>query len=291
MVGEKMHRENWDDLRFVLAVAETGSVSAASRLLGVNHATVLRRIAAFEDQQGVEVFERSPQGYKVPADKLRVIEAAREVETAVGALRNILRGKEARLSGVVTVTSTDSLCLSVLPDVLVSMRSQLPDLRIELHSTNDHVDLSRFQADLSVRPAQQLPPDLTGEIAGYMQCRAYRKRGAAPDTPWLAMRGLIGRTELARHIEATVDPDSYASGADSFAVLAKMVAAGLGQAVLPVCVAATVDDLEQVDLDVEAGGIPIWVASHAELATAPRLRSVRKVMRSLIAQHPLIQAQ
>ena len=43
-----MHSENWDDLRFVLAVAETGTVSGAARLLGVNHATVLRRVAAFE---------------------------------------------------------------------------------------------------------------------------------------------------------------------------------------------------------------------------------------------------
>ena len=41
-----MHRENWDDLRFMLAVADNGSVSAAARVLGVNHATVLRRISA-----------------------------------------------------------------------------------------------------------------------------------------------------------------------------------------------------------------------------------------------------
>ena len=41
-----MTRANWDDLRYVLAVVEEGSVSAAARVLGVNHATVLRRIAA-----------------------------------------------------------------------------------------------------------------------------------------------------------------------------------------------------------------------------------------------------
>ena len=286
-----MHKENWDDLRFVLAVAETGSVSAASRLLGVNHATVLRRISAFEEQQGVEIFERSAQGYKVPADKIRVIEAAREVETAIGALRSVMRGKEARLSGVVTVTSTDSLCMSVLPDVLTAMRADLPELRIELHCSNDHVDLSRFQADLSVRPTTQLPQDMAGEIAGYMQARVYRKRGMNADAPWLAMRGLIGRTALARDIDAMVDPDNFASGADSFVVLAKMVSSGLGQTALPVCLAANDPDLEEVDIALsQQASIPIWVASHAELANAPRLKSVRRAMRDQIAAHPLIQA-
>ena len=57
-----MHNDNWDDLKFVLSVAETGSVSGAARRLGVNHATVLRRISAFEDAHGAEVFERSQQG-------------------------------------------------------------------------------------------------------------------------------------------------------------------------------------------------------------------------------------
>lgn len=43
-----MYSMNWDDLRFVLAVADQGSVSAAARDIGVTHATVLRRVAAFE---------------------------------------------------------------------------------------------------------------------------------------------------------------------------------------------------------------------------------------------------
>ena len=47
----KNAQTNWDDLRVVVAVAEHGSVAAAARVLEVNHATVLRRIAAFEERQ------------------------------------------------------------------------------------------------------------------------------------------------------------------------------------------------------------------------------------------------
>ncbi len=59
-----MHsKENWDDLRYILAVAEHGSVSATARHLGVNHATVLRHVAAFEARHQIELFEKSARGY------------------------------------------------------------------------------------------------------------------------------------------------------------------------------------------------------------------------------------
>ena len=53
----------WDDLRYVLAVAEAGSLAGAARELRVNHSTVLRRIAAFEQQLALRLFERLPTGY------------------------------------------------------------------------------------------------------------------------------------------------------------------------------------------------------------------------------------
>ena len=76
-------REDWDDLRMILAVAEAGSVSAAARGLGVNHATVLRRIAAFERATGIELFDKTARGYTVPEDRQRIVEAIGEVDAAI----------------------------------------------------------------------------------------------------------------------------------------------------------------------------------------------------------------
>ena len=55
-----MHKIRWDDLQYVHAVARHGALSAAARELGVNHATVLRRITALETAQGVTLFDRLP---------------------------------------------------------------------------------------------------------------------------------------------------------------------------------------------------------------------------------------
>jgi DNA-binding transcriptional LysR family regulator len=117
-----MHNENWDDLRYVLAVAEGGSVSAAAKSLGVNHATVLRRIAAFETRHGALVFDRGPAAMPVRPDQRRLIEAAREVEAGFGALDRLAHGSTA-LSGVIRVTSTDSFTAHVLPRIVARLEA------------------------------------------------------------------------------------------------------------------------------------------------------------------------
>ena len=69
----------WDDLRYVLAVAEAGSLAGAARELRVNHSTVLRRIAAFEQQLALRLFERLPTGYVLPAGGEELVAAARSI--------------------------------------------------------------------------------------------------------------------------------------------------------------------------------------------------------------------
>ena len=54
---------DWSDLRYALAVGNTGGLAAAARQLGVNHTTVLRRLDALEARLGARLFERARHGY------------------------------------------------------------------------------------------------------------------------------------------------------------------------------------------------------------------------------------
>jgi DNA-binding transcriptional LysR family regulator len=56
---------DWDDVRYFLAVARGGSVRAAAEGLGVNHSTVLRRIAELEARLGAHMFQKLPSGYRL----------------------------------------------------------------------------------------------------------------------------------------------------------------------------------------------------------------------------------
>ena len=70
-------RGSWDDLRYVLAVAEHGSVAKAGRHLGVNHATVLRHISGFEERHEVRLFERLPSGYALTDEGQKLVVSLR----------------------------------------------------------------------------------------------------------------------------------------------------------------------------------------------------------------------
>ncbi len=277
------HRDNWDDLRFVLAVADTGSVSAAARALGVNHATVLRRVAAFEERHGLPVFDRTPVGYSVPRERARLIEAAHEAEAAHLAVARIAAGARAPLSGAVRVTSTDSFCQVVLPPILARLRAEAPDLRIDLLCSNAHADLGRIEAEIAVRPAGALPDDLVGEAVAELGFAVYAP-ASAPETPfWLGLSGALARSRAAEHMRTAARGEALAGAADSFLVLREMAAAGQGRAMLP-CVLGE-SDARLVRIGTETATVPIWVASHADLADAPRLAAVRRRLgRALAAE-------
>lgn len=279
-----MHKENWDDLRFVLAVAEHGSLAAAARALGVNHATVLRRVAAFEARHDLTLFDRGAGRYSIPPERLRVIDAAREVEAAVEAVARTLRGVQEPLEGRVRVTSTDSFCLAVLPAILVQLRAEARGLRLELMVTNEHLDLARLEAEVAVRPTPELAPELEGERAAELGFAAYGARDRAGAGQWLGLAGRLARTRPARWMAENLAPDSVVAGADSFVTLREMAAAGLGQAVIPCILGEPDPRLDRCRAGPARLRVPIWVACHAELAGVPRLAALRRRIAAALAE-------
>jgi DNA-binding transcriptional LysR family regulator len=279
-----MHKDNWDDLRYVLAVAESGSVSGAARALGVNHATVLRHVAEFEARHRVQLFDKSGRGYEILPENLRLIDAAREVETAVLAVGRLIEGAQAPLRGVVRVTSTDTFCTLVLPPALARLGPRIGELRLEVLSTNAHLDLGRLHADVTVRPTDRLPDELTGTVAARLGFGHYAADGLAADAPWLGLSGPLGRSKPAAWMAVEVAADRVVGGADSFLTLAAMVAAGLGQAILPNVVGEGDARLQRRHGRFPPMAVDLWVAGHADLTEVPRLRAARALLADALAQ-------
>src|SRR3712207_7391952 len=108
---------DWEDLRYVLAVADASSLASAARGLGVNHTTVLRRVNAFEERLGLRLFDRLPTGYALTAGGEELLAAARRMAETVTELERKLSGQDLRLEGTLRVTTTDTLMASLLPPV------------------------------------------------------------------------------------------------------------------------------------------------------------------------------
>ncbi len=278
-----MGQEDWDDLRFVLAVAEEGTVSAAARRLGVNHATVLRRIARFEDQHGA-VFDKTPRGYCLAPDQHNLLSAAREVDRAVQGVARVLQGARMPLTGDVRVTSTDSFCQLLLPPIIARIEADAPDLRLTLISSNAHLDMGRIEADVTVRPTARLPDELTGERAARLGFRCYRARGGSAAPVWLALAGKLAQTVPGKWLASHLDTGGAraGSGADSFLTLRELAALGRGRAILPAYLGDEDQRLERVESGLPDLGVDIWVASHTDLADVPRIARIRQCLTDAI---------
>ncbi|WP_282048035.1 LysR family transcriptional regulator [Sulfitobacter mediterraneus] len=268
-----MHNSNWDNLRYVLSVIEAGSVSAAARNLGVNHATVLRRVATFEAQNGGALFDRNANGYRLLPGKEALVQAVREVENAVLSVERLMLGANPQLSGVVRISSTDTICQYLLPDVLQSLKAEAPQLEIELLSNNSHLNFARMEADLFVRPAMTLPEDM---IATSVRPLVFRAYAISPDQDkWFRLQGPLARSAPAKWLSTNVQGDSLRSGSDSFVVLSRMAQSGAGIAILPSFVGEQVTGLVHLVDRMPDIEVPIWVGSHQDLRDIPRIRAVR----------------
>jgi len=264
--------DNWDDLRFVLEVAEAGSVSAAARRLGVNASTVVRRIGAAETRFGTRFFERTASGYAVPPGSLGVISALREARDAIdGVTRRLDAGRGGRQW--LRVTSTDTFCLTVLPGIVAGLSPQGAGRRIELLVSNTHLDFARLHADVAVRPAPRLPEDMTGEVVAELRFGAFE--GPARAAGWIGLSGPLSASYVGRWLAEHIDDGDITVRVDSFPAVADLVAAGAGRGLMPRVLAEGRAELVPVDVGLPDTSVPVWVACHADMADAPRIKRLR----------------
>lgn len=273
-----MNKSNWDDIKFVLAVADEGSLNATARRLGVTHATVMRRVAAFEQRCGRPVFRKSLSGYSVLPEAEAILLAARNVEDAVFSVDRAVHGSDKTLSGTVRVASTDSICQVVLPPIARTIKDTYPELSLNLLSANTHHDLSRLAADIAIRPTLRLEEGLHGVPAGELNFGVY---SADPQTDiWIGLGGGLTRSAAAKWMGDNVPQERLHSEADSFLVVREMVAAGLGKAFLPQFLGATDPRLQRVPMEGTTLSVPIWSAIQEEVRSNVRIQ----VVQTLIAE-------
>jgi DNA-binding transcriptional LysR family regulator len=234
---------DWNDLRFALAVANGGSLAAGGRLLGVNHTTVLRRIAALEKRLGTRLFERLPTGYSLTSQGEELIAAARGIGDTVGRLELKLAGADLSVSGPVRVTTTDTLMASVLPAIFAELKAAHPGIELEVTTSNQFLNLTRREADIAIRPADDPPPSLFGRRITSVGFAVFARRdisrnGTEPSAdlsgrPWIVPDDSLSTTAAARWIAAEFPDVRIAARADSFVTMAALAEAGLGVAALP----------------------------------------------------------
>jgi DNA-binding transcriptional LysR family regulator len=272
----------WDDLRYVLAVANAGSLAGAARSLGVNHTTVLRGISAFEKRLGVRLFERLPSGYALTTGGEELIAAARQIEDKVTNLERKVAGQDLRLSGLVRVATTDTLMGSILPEILAEFRAAQPGIGIEIALSNIMVNLTKRDADVAIRPAKDAPETLVGRrianiaFAIYGSPHYLAKRRTIDDLAahrWVGPNDSLSDTSVAHWMRSELPESEITLRTDSLLGLRQAAQAGLGLAALPCYLGDSSPGLVCVHRPIPAMQTALWILTHKDLSRSARIRA------------------
>lgn len=191
---------NWDDVRIFLAVARTGQILGAARGLGLNHATVSRRLTALEHALGSKLFVRKTNGSNLSGEGERFLVHAERLESAMLAASEHA-GADSVIDGTVRVGAPDGFGVAFLAPRLGELTERHKGLRIELVPVPRAFSLSRREADIAVtleRPREGLlvARKLTDHRLGLYASRAYLERDGIPASlDDLAGHRLVGYVE------------------------------------------------------------------------------------------------
>ena len=155
---------DWEDLRFALALARHGSLSAAARALSVNHATVSRRIERLQAAIGQLLFDRRKEGYRLTDTGEMVLDQLTRMDEAVLSLLSLPMAVED--GGLVRLTAARVLADGFLIDRLGELRQRLPTTDIEMIGESRVISLARREADIAIRLGSPKDSELVGRKIG-----------------------------------------------------------------------------------------------------------------------------
>ena len=179
---------DWQLIRSFLAALDAGSLLGAAKVLKTSQPTVGRHVAELESQLGVVLFERTGRGLQPTAMALSLADSARAMEAGALQLSSRLSGAQAQVQGTVRITASQPVANFLLPPILARMREVLPDIQIELVSSNTVSNLLRREADIAVR---MVLPDQSTLVAkklgtvsvGVYAHKKYLARCGMPELP------------------------------------------------------------------------------------------------------------
>ncbi len=292
-----MNREfDWNHLRAFLATADTGSLSAAARKLGIAQPTVGRQVSALEEALAVDLFERTTRSLQLTDVGRELVSEARAMADAAARVSLLAHGRAQALDGTIRVTASDMMSTYVLPDTLIQLRSMAPSLRVDVISANDIRDILKREADIAIRHVRPTEPDLIARKISDASAHLYASksylaaRGMPRSVADLAQHDFISMTDDTAFVAAMaerglpVTHDNLTAGSTSVVTIWAMVRRGFGMFPMSDAIARQFDDVVPV-LEGETDlSFPIWLVTHRELHTSKRIRLVFDLLAEVLAE-------
>lgn len=286
---------DWNDLRHFLAVARTGNLLAAGKVVGVNPTTTARRIAVLEAALEVRLFDRLQNGYRLTEAGEEFLAQAERVEQEAESLAHLAQRRNRALAGVLRVTTNEAFANMVLTPCLAEFADLYPGIRVEVVVSDQWLDVARGEADIALRAGA---PD-HGGVVGRKLCdlrwsiyasRTYAdRRGFPADEAALDSHLVIGGdgalAELpsSRWLQDRTPRAERLSKSNSLGNLLAATKAGLGIAPLPCMMGDAEADLIRCLPPIPELDAELWLITREQIRELAHVRTFNTFIAGRIA--------
>ncbi|MEM6745118.1 MAG: LysR family transcriptional regulator [Pseudomonadota bacterium] len=286
--------EDWNDVRAAWTLARAGTMTAAARMLGVHHSTVLRQVDRLEARLGVRLFQRHSRGC-APTDAGRLLlEVAEITAEQFERLPARLTGPEAEIRGRLRVTTAPPLA-DRLVAVAARFQARHPGAHVDLISDDRRLRLDYGEAHVSIRPgAAPREPDNVAralkplQVALYASADLVARLGRMESRDDQEGRRFIGlltpdrRNRASIWLEDAVSESRIAFRGPDARSMRDAALAGLGVAPLPTLWPET--GLEQVLPPQPDWSIPLWLVTHRDSRRMPKVQAFCAVVEEMFGK-------
>ena len=279
-------RLDWNAFRFVVAVAETGSLSGAARQLKVSQPTVGRKISELEQQLKVQLFDKLFNGYSLTPAGRTILELCLDMQSNALGIERLVAGQDQDLSGQIRVSTTEGLGTYWLMPKLHEWRADHPSIKIDMLISTSMLDLIRREADVALRLGNPGSDDLVGRKLGHIAFGLYgslsyfQRHGIPSDLADLARHtiiessGSLMNVDQATKLRELTGDSTIALHCNHLPAQIAATAAGLGLFAMPCYVGDKTNDFQRVLKDDFNVTIDLWLLTHRDLRSIARIRAM-----------------
>ncbi|MEE9455437.1 MAG: LysR family transcriptional regulator [Paracoccaceae bacterium] len=293
-MDNRLQNLDWALVQAFVAVAETGSLSAAARQLAQSQPTLGRQVRAVEAALGNSLFTRQPRGLSLNDSGAALLPIAQEMRDAARRLTLMAAGQSTSLKGAVRITASMVFSQYYLPEIIAEIRQKEPQIEIDLVPSDSSENLLFREADIAIRMYRPTQDDVIARKLGAIKTglfasRDYLARRGAPhiindishhDFVGFDRSNLIIDAMRGYGIPAT--RDSFSVRCDQQAVYWELVRAGCGIGGMQIKIAQRDPDMVQILTRLAMQNMPVWLAAPSALRQTPRIRRVYDLLAAAI---------
>ncbi len=288
----KMHSSlSLSDLELLLALIRGRTLLGAAEKLKVDSSTIFRSIKRLEKDLGEVLFDRGRQGY-IPTELAQELAVyAERIESQLHEAREVAHKKRIEPSGVLRITTTDTVLHSVLLPVLARFAKTYPKIDFELIVSNALANLSQRDADIAVRATRKPPEHLVGVKLGTLRAaifgsknylRSFGEATLPEEMDWIALDESLPDHPSQKWRRQHYPKLKPRYRVNSVLSTAGAIVNGLGIGVVPLIVLQDNPQVQIVEGPLEDLDTDLWALAHPDARHLQRVKMLFDFMRQSI---------